>query len=110
MNQGRNIMSALQFDFQTDVKRLLHQRKSFGIRRVEMLHEQFTTIQGVGQDDHARTKHIIRAEFPRRHDRVSAYHVRHQAVHQLVISNIIAHQFGIGPGQFGAAHPDVAII
>ena len=110
MNHGREIMCAFEFDFQTNLKRLLHQRQHLEVRRIDMLHEQFTAIDRIGEGDHPGGKDIAGPELPRFHDRVPANDVRYQAAHLLIISNIVARQFCIRFGQFGSAHSDIAIV
>ena len=90
MNDSGKIVRAFELDFQTNIERLLHQRRDVGVGRVNVLHEQFGVIDCIGERDHPRGENIVWPEFAGFHHDESAGHVRHQSGHLRVISNIIA--------------------
>ena len=98
VNDGGKIMCAFEFDFQTHAQGLLHQRHGGGFGGINVLHEQFATIDCVGERDHPGGENIVRPQFTCFHDRELADHVRNQAAHLEIVSNIIARQFRVGLG------------
>ena len=103
-------MRALKFNFQPNVKRLFNQRHHFGVRGIKMFHEQFAAVDRICQGNHSGGKNITGPKFPRLHNGISAHDVRHQAAYLLIISDVVAREFGISLCQFCCAHPNIAII
>ena len=66
-------------------------------------------LDGIGERDHTGGERIVGPELTRVDHHVTAGDVRDEAGHVLVILEVIAQQLGVGLGQLGRSHRDVAI-
>src|SRR5438067_13295879 len=110
MNNCRNVVCPLQFNLQAWNKRLPHQRQIAGISRVNMLHQQFTIVDGGGKGDHSGCKNIGRPEVTDINDPKSTHYIRNKSGDLLKITDVITRQFTVQFDQFSRTQRRITVV
>src|SRR5438477_10095399 len=106
MNHRRDIVCALELNFQTRRKGLAHERDVAPIRRVNMLEQHLPVIDGGSERHHAGSENVCRAKLVDVDNTEATDNIWDEPVHLLKIANVIACQLAVRFGYFRFAQSE----